>query len=318
MIRVCPLCKSSLTRSSVYFCEYCGGVLPENLQLEKPQVRTLTDIYVNEKKSQQKRPRKSIAVPTVSNTTKGIISGILLGISLSVTFFVLMSPRKPTFLQAPNVIDGNKKVNYETTSSTTEPKLEDSGDYLELGLNIKSGDFGKNEIFSYIPYDSKLFIEFSDSSSLISYFGFLGGEFFTLLENIGTDIGPSYSAFYLDKGVKKGWVVVTFPLSDSVSIKSSQEIFADKVDRALVISQFPELIDEVRLARSGVSKSYEVHPVLISIKPLIPVSGQILIFKNGVGGDSVVEDLIRETLSEELKSVMIEFRDIGNTYLVIK
>ena len=86
----------------------------------------------------------------------------------------------------------------------------------------------------------------------------------------------------------------------------------------MVISQFPEFIDEVRLARSGISKNLDVHPILISIKSLIPPNGQVFILKTCSEGDGVVEDLIRQTLSDELKLIMTSFRDKETTYLVVK
>lgn len=327
-MRICPFCQSHLTASSAYFCEYCGNVLPESLHSDNSVVQEPDKIIKEEKKTKEKRPKISSGKHGISTTAKGIVAGVALGISLSLIFYIVLNPGKikiPTFLNVS--IEFNKGGEYEVEvpvavpeSSNEAGNAQDISDTVEMGLDIKEGSFGQNEIYSYVPYDSKLFVEFNDTATLEPYFGFLGGEFFTLVEKIKDGIAQSYGAFYLTKGTKSGWVVIAFPdLGKNIDVGAGDEIYADTVDKALVISQYPELIDEVRLAKSGVSKSLDVHPVLISIKPLLPSSGQIFIFKSSISdGDSVTEELIRQTLSEELKSIMTSFRNAESTYLVVK
>jgi len=320
MKRICPLCKSSLSLSSVYFCEYCGSVLPEDMHMDRSNEQSIEDNFqkkVEVKKNNPKSPKvKSGSHIRFSN----IIAGIILGVSLSLAFFLLFSPDSLQIkipISLGNSIVVNSRVE-EPIVPETQPATNISDEYLEMGLKLGSGAFGQNDVYSYVPYESRVFIEFNDISSLEPYFGFIGGELFTLVENIRGQISTSYSAFYLNKGLKGGWVVITFPIADDIELGSLSEVYADKVDGALVISQFPEFIDEVRLARSGVSKNLDVHPVLISIKSLIPSNGQIFILKTCSEGDGVVEDLIRQTLSDELKLIMTRFRDKETTYLVIK
>ena len=290
------------------------------MHMGRSNEQSVDDIFHKREEVKKKKPK----TPKVKFGThirfSNIIAGILLGVSLSLAFFLLFSPDKLQIkipVSLGNFVSVDNEVEKPIVSENQPmPSLPD--ECIEMGLGLGSGAFGQNDVYSYVPYESRVFIEFNDISSLEPYFGFLGGEFFTLVENIRGQVSTSYSAFYLNKGLKGGWVIITFPIADDIELGSLSEVYADKVDDALVISQFPEFIDEVRLARSGISKNLDVHPILISIKSLIPPNGQVFILKTCSEGDGVVEDLIRQTLSDELKLIMTSFRDKETTYLVVK
>jgi hypothetical protein len=185
-------------------------------------------------------------------------------------------------------------------------------------MGIKSGPFAQYGVRDLVPYESSFYMEFNDTSTLEPYFGFLGGELFTLNENIKENVEPFYAAFYMTKGIRSGWVILTFLKDPSFDVGNYNEIFTDKIDEVLIISLEPVLIDEVKLAKSEVVKNLSMHPSLISMKPFLPESGQILIIKMEKDGEDVIEQLEEDTLSEDFKKILENYLDNQSPYLVIK
>ena len=327
MKRICPFCKSELTDSSQYFCEYCGNILPDNLYLEfeKPQLDvTEKGVSLNESGVKiSEADKKPCSKSPNGISIKSVVAGVVLGISISTMLFLIFQtgilkdfqkkkiviPKLVVSKTAPTAQNQNKPV---TTNNDIKK------DYLEMGLNLKSGNFGQNDIHTFVPYETPFYIEFNDSSTLDPYFSFLGGEFFTLAESLKGKIQPFYGAFYMKRGLSTGWVLLTFPLDDSIEVGNYKDISTDIVDGVLVISPDPVFIDEVKLARSEVTKNLSLHPVLISTKPVMPKEGQIFMLKTSEDGDIVVEDIFRKTLSSEFKSVLDNFKKGEESYLVIK
>jgi len=310
MKRICPVCKKTLTSSSVYFCEHCGNTLPPELQL-KPFGDNVVRKVINRKVKVKKEP---FDLSKIGISTRSVVVGVLLGIALSLVFFQvlnLMSKPKPSIkVNVPSNVNDRTKE---------KENIDDSNNVVETFSDVKSGDFGQNDIYSYVPYDSSLYFESNDSSTLGSYFSFMGGEFFTLYENIKGSLQPSYGAFYLTKGLKSGWVIISF-ISDGIGNSKDYDSIYTKylTGNALVISQEPVLIDEVTLSKNGISKSLSVHPYLISIKDSIPKSGKEFILKVSKDGDASLENLIKSTLSDEFKNMLIKFRGSNSSYMVIK
>lgn len=327
MKRICPFCKSELTVSSYHFCEYCGNVLPDNLHLEveKPQLevtekdKPLNDSGIKISSAHKKPPLK---IHTGINI-KSVVAGIVLGISISTMLFlvfevdILKDFQRKKIVMPKLVVPKTAPVAQNQNIPAVE-NTEVKKNYLEMGLNLKSGDFGQNDIHTFVPYETPFYIEFNDSDTLDPYFSFLGGEFFTLAESLKGKIQPFYGAFYMKRGLSTGWVLLTFPLDDSIEVGSFKEISTDTVDGVLVISPDPVFIDEVRLARSEITKNLALHPTLISIKSILPKEGQIFMLKTSEDGDIVVDEVIRKTLSDEFKSILENFKKGEESYLVIK
>lgn len=309
MKRICPVCKKTLTSSSVYFCEYCGNSLPSELQI-KPLGDNAVKRVVSKKVKVKKEP---FDLSKIGISTRSVVAGVLLGIALSLVFFQvlnLMSRPKPSLtVTVPKVVD-------------TQPEKEEADNdenIVETSYDLGSGDFGQNDVYSYVPYDSSLYFESNDSSTLGSYFSFMGGEFFTLYESVKDILQPFYGAFHLTKGLKSGWVIIAFTSDNVENNKNYDSIHVKQLsDNVLVISQELVLIDEVILSKNGISKNLSVHPYLISIKDSIPKSGKEFILKVSKDGDASLENLIKSTLSDEFKDMLIKFRGSNSSYMVIK
>lgn len=326
MKRICPFCKSELTVSSRHFCEYCGNTLPDNLHLEveKPQLEgigkeTPPDASGVKISNTDKKP--------LSKSQNGIsirsaVAGVVLGISISTMLFLVFQTSILKDFQKKKIVIPKLIVSKTAPVVQNQNKpVEDNEakkNYLEMGLSLKSGNFGQNDIHTFVPYETPFYIEFNDSSTLDPYFSFLGGEFFTLAESLKGKIQPFYVAFYMKRGISTGWVLLTFPEGDSFEVGSFKDISTDVVDGVLVISPDPVFIDEVRLARSEITKNLSMHPLLISTKSSMPKEGQIFMLKTSKDGDTVIEDLFRKTLSSEFKSVLDNFKKGEESYLVIK
>ena len=166
--------------------------------------------------------------------TRSVVAGVLLGIAISLLFFQalnLMSKPKPALTVT---------IPEEVHPQPKEEKIDEDEQVVEGLPSVKSGDFGQNDIYSYVPYDSSFYFESSDSSTLGSYFSFMGGDFFTIYESIKDSLQSSYGAFHLTKGPKSGWVIITFSLDDVEIIRDFDSIHIEQLlDNVLVISQVP-------------------------------------------------------------------------------
>ena len=310
MKRICPVCKKTLTPSSGYFCEYCGNTLPSELHL-KPSEGSVVKKDVNRKVKVKKEP---FDLSKIGISTRSVVAGVLLGIALSLVFFqvlnLLSKPRPTLTVTVPKDV---------VTTKPKETEVDNSNIVIEDSSSLKSGDFGQIDIYSYVPYEASLYFESNDSSTMGSYFSFMGGDFFTFYESIKGKLQPSYGAFYLTKGLKSGWVIIAFILDDVESLRNYDSIHIKHLsDNVLVISQESILIDEVALSKNGISKNLLVHPRFISIKDSIPKSGKEIILKVSRDGDASLENLIKSTLSDEFKDMLVKFRGSDSSYMVLK
>ena len=303
MKRICPFCNYNLTQASVYFCENCGSVLPDEFQLQ-----SVGSVFENREISKEdKKKKKNRDLKNSSNykQTKNSEEKLIL---LFVAICFVMALGALIFLLIRDVGFFN--------SNHFENSVEDN--CLYLGLNLSSGPFWRNDVLSYVPYDADFYIEINDTSTLNPYFSFLGGEFFTLSEILRDNVKSSYSAFHIKKGADSSWVIIVFPNDKSFQVREFENIFTDLVDDALVISSKPALIEEVKMVKSEISKNISMHPLFISAKPFIAYEGQVFMLKITSDADIVIDNVIRETLSDDFGLIMKSFRDSEKSYLVIK
>ena len=329
MKRICPFCKTELTASSHHFCEYCGSELPEELYLKPEEVVFEKEPFLHNEgvKISEKSAKKDTSLNKVSGgiSIRSIVGGILLGMSISTMIFLAT---QTDFLKLFSIKKGDKKplvINLERSDrknvseeSASSLDIEVKENYRNLGLNLQSGVFGQKDIYSYIPFDFSLYIEISDPETFDPYFSFLGGEFFTLAESLKGKIHPSYSAFYMKRGLSSGWVLIAFPTDTFLEISGNRDIAVDKEGDAILISYEPELIDQVKLAKSEIEKNMAIHPSFVKIKNVLPKEGQVFLLKKSGDGDIVIDETIRNTLSEEFKSILNTFKESEDSYLVIK
>lgn len=310
--------------SSVYFCEGCGSILPEDLRLNSLDHKNIRKIQ----SKNRDRETLNLIKQGFSNfssliSVRSVVIGFVLGLMVSSVFVLIF---RTGFLDYYLKITGPKSSDaHVVTTDSSRTSLDDAQnpstqqtDYINLGLGIKSGSFDQHEVRGYVPYEASFYMELNDTSTLEPYFGFLDGEIFTLNESIKDNVEPFYSAFYMTKGVRSGWVILLFLKDLSVDVGNYNTILVDNIDNILIVSLEPSLIDEVKLAKSEVVKNLSMHPSLISMKSQLPDSGQIFIFKFKKDGDGVVEELENDTLSEEFKMVLKNYIDLGTPYLVIK
>jgi len=322
MKRICPNCELTLSMSSNYFCENCGSVLPEELRFCVGSHKNVQKIETEEKIKKHSKTFKEYASHFISQISmRSVMLGLVLGIMISISFYLFF--KTDTFMNFSKMfktVFPAQEITYQAPVGVVEKTSpsEKEKDYMELGLSIKSGVFGQHSVTDYVPYETPFYMEFNDISTMEPYFGFLGGELFTLNEKIKENTESFYSAFYMSKGIKSGWVILTFLKDESLELGTYNKIFTDKIGKNLIISSEPVLIDEVKLAKSEVTKNLSMHPLFISTKPFLSDTGQILIFKLKKEGEDVVEILEGSTLSDELKSILEKYMDSNSPYLVIK
>lgn len=329
MKRICPFCKSELTASSHHFCEYCGNELPEELYLkpEEPVSGKTPSPYSEGVKISEKPVKKDTTLNKVSRgiSIRSVVGGILMGMSISTMIFLILQTdflktlSNKANVKTPDTVKVQKSnENSEVTKPDNSSETIVKDNSQSLGLNLQSGIFGQNDVYSYIPYDFSLYVEISDPETFDPYFSFLGGEFFTLAESLKGKIESSYSAFYMKKGLSSGWVLIAFPSDNSLEFSGYKDITVDIEDNVLLISYEPELIDQVKLAKSEIEKNMSVHPSFVSVRNIISKEGQVFLLKKPGDGDIVLDEIIRNTLSEEFKSILTIFRESEDSYMVIK
>ncbi len=324
MKRICPFCKYGLTSESVYFCENCGSVLPEDMRtIGKDSVVEDRDRTAFSKNGGHVIKTKKISGKNFrkKRRERSDLPVLLFGFVLIVIMVIFLVNQRTDFIgnffeKGGKRESVSKDITFELQKNNQRDKTEENS--VNLGLNLNSGAFGQNNVRDYVPYDIYFYTEFNDSSTLNPYFSFLGGEFFTLTENLKEDIQSFYSAFYTKKGTKEGWVILVFPKDTSLQMRTYQSISTDLIDDVLVISSEPDLVEGVKMAKSGISKSLSLHPLLISAKPFLPEEGQVFMLKINADADIVIDNLIKDTLSDEFRSVVKNFRDSGKSYLVVK
>lgn len=329
MKRICPFCKSELTASSYHFCEYCGSELPEELY-PKPKEVVLDKVNFTRSegvKVSDKSLKKDTGLNNISRgiSVRSVVGGVLLGMSISTIIFLFTQTgssklfSKKLTIKKPKIVNVEQPVHKsDNAEPETFPEDKNNESTQSLSLGLQSGSFGQNNVYNYIPYDFSLYVEISDPKTFDPYFSFLGGEFFTLAESLKDKINSPYSAFYMKKGLSSGWVVIAFPTDNSLEFPGNKDITVAKEEGALLISYEPELIDQVKLAKSEIEKNMSIHPSFVSIKNILPKEGQVFLLKKQEDGDIVIDETIRETLSEEFKSILTSFKESGDSYLVIK
>ena len=323
MKRICPFCNYNLTPTSVYFCENCGNALPDEFQLQSVgSVFENREISKEDKEKKKSRDLKNSSnyKQTKNNREKLILLFVAVCFVMALGVLIFLLIRDMGFFNS-NFFE-NKSVSSpkETAQNEVQIQKENSAEdnCLYLGLNLSSGSFWRNNVLSYVPYDADFYIEINDASTLNSYFSFLGGEFFTLSEILRDNIKSSYSAFHIKKGADSAWVIIVFPNDKSFQVRKFEDIFTDLVDGALVISPKPALIEEVKMVKSEISKNISMHPLFISAKPFIANEGQVFMLKITSDADIVIDNVIKETLSDDFRLIMKNFGDSEKSYLVIK
>ena len=306
--------------NSVYFCTSCGNVLPESLQLRNLSFRKSITLVFGKKKKERKSSKELISKVLKDIPTLYLLLGVLSFLLIIIGFVFLV--RYSNSRISEMVENRSNVVTQESTpnkvlkpSSDSNLKDEKSKGSSETNLNIKIGDFGQNDIYDYVPYDADFYVEVNDTSTLSSYFGFIGGEFFTLIEGIKNNLSQSYGAFFVDNGAYRDWAIILFPVDKNIDLSSYSKLNVKLVDKALVISNEPGLVTEVINSKSGVAKSLSLNPLFINMKSDIPKNGKLLLLSLTDGGKSVVTDIVRDTSSDELKSIVKEFESTKSNYL---
>jgi len=298
-------------------------VLPEEFQLQSVgSVFENREISKEDKEKKKNRDLKNSSNyrQNKNNKEKLILFFVAICFVIALGGLIFLLIRDIKFFSSNSFENKLTSSPKETAQKEVQTQKENSAEdnCLYLGLNLSSGPFWRNNVLSYVPYDADFYIEINDASTLNSYFSFLGGEFFTLSEILRDNIKSSYSAFHIKKGSDSAWVIIVFPNDESFQVRKFENIFTDLVDDALVISSKPVLIEEVKMVKSEISKNISMHPLFISAKPFIANEGQVFMLKIAPDADIVIDNVIKETLSDDFKLIMKSFGDSEKSYLVIK
>jgi len=324
MKRVCPFCKSDMHANSVYFCVSCGNVLPEGLQLKNLSFKKSEKINLSKSTSTGKKSKVAFRKKSGIVDLKFVSMGILFVVLVGVGFYSLVKLSDLNISKiANNTQDNNSNISDPSDfmpkeNLSTQVELPAEKGVAKMDIKTKSGPFGQKDIYEFIPYDADFYAEFNDPETLEPYFSFMGGDFFTLTENLKGKVENSYSVFFMEKEAKRGWVFVVFPLEEGLSLGVYKDLVIREVEGALIISLQSRLVDEVGTSKAGITKSLSLNPVFITLKPNIPAEGKGLLVSLTENGSRVAGDLMESTSSAELKLIVEAFNKAGSRYLVIQ
>ncbi len=315
MKRICPFCKSVLHKNSSFFCTSCGNVLPDELQLKEMSLKNVREVGEEESKlaffSKHFKNFSKNALSIVN--TKILVFGVSLGIVISVCFYLFVKFTLPTFtnLNIEEIVNnGNKEgVIVSPTKPTNVVSLESS---------IKSGIFGQSKVSEYVPHDIDLYMEFTDFNSFEPYFNFMGGEIFTLSENIKDKVKPFYSVFELTRDGNKYWGFIFFPLKEDLDVGNYSSLTAEKIGTSITVSTNKLVLEEVKNAKLGTQKSLALNSAYVLTKNNLPVEGKVFIMSFNDNGKLEIGNILAKTTSNELKLVINKFKELNSSYIVNK
>ncbi|MFZ2664020.1 MAG: TFIIB-type zinc ribbon-containing protein [Patescibacteria group bacterium] len=317
MKRICPFCKSVLHGNNVCFCTSCGNVLPDNIQLKDISSRNVREMNDVESHSLNLSKFFKNALKNISSNldTRILLTGIGIGILVTICFYLLVRFTLPSFtgLNANETIEEVEKKDKSLVSSPNTPN-----NILNLSTSLKSGIFGQGGVANYVPHDVDLYMEFNDFSSFEPFFNFLGGEIFTLYENIKENVRPFYCAFLATRDGKEYWSFIFFPLKEDINVGSYSGLVTKKVGSALVVSENDLMIEEVESSKSGTQKSLSLDPSYVLVKNNLPVEGKVFVIALNDANKLKVVNILAKTTSEELKLVITSFKELNSNFMVVK
>jgi len=246
-----------------------------------------------------------------------ILIGVGIGILITVGFYLVARFTIPSITGLNKIL----KMEFEEVTQSSESKVEEKkvvSNIVELNVSLKTGLFNQKRVIEYVPYDVDLYLEFNGFDSFEPYFNFMGGEVFTLSENIKDKVNPFFSAFLATRDGKQYWTFIMFPTKLDLNPGTYKDFYSEIVGEALVISTNQIVLTDIKSAKAGTMKSLALNSSYVSTRNTIPVEGKMLLFTFSDGGKNAANDLLVKTTSEELKLIIEAFKILDSNYMVVK
>ncbi|MEK7595554.1 MAG: hypothetical protein AAB443_03150 [Patescibacteria group bacterium] len=320
MERLCPQCKNDLGFSEKYFCLNCGSRLPDEfinlsnvsqLNVSSPPPLVIKDMLVS----------LPILVLKKALFFVGSLIAFVVIINTSYNYYFLNT--------------GGRKLS--TSTETTKGVLiqevlkSESTAFLNV-VEDESFDFEKYT--SMIPYDSDLYIEGHDFTSIHKFifdqvFTKEDVKFANLLKEIILQNPSGFALFSRNKSLKSGEnqrvaAVIfdgNFGSNNTLLEVASKEasVSAKSIYGFLVLASDQELLEDITAAKEKKILSLSLSPKFASEKRSFSGNGKLLVYLSTDGSKKFVGDLASFGLfTDSFSKLLLEVEKINKTGFIVK
>lgn len=281
--RVCPNCSNILADYDNYFCSNCSTQLPEELNklpvsLKVREFTALFPLLYRPKKTKKVlKPKKQKEVEEPVDTRKKSFNEKMI-VLLSIVLIILSS----VFLALYVYLNFYKSVKPKEITLTAKKSV--SNKTLDLKLEAKETNFGKNTLLSYVPSSAIFYAEFSD----VNYFAQkIGGSPFSIDESefdlLKKQLKNEFVLFSFNHKNTLYWAGV-FKLIDAEKTAFFVKTFENPYfnlsveDGNLLVIQKDapkDAVEAIRVVKKGQSLNLSLNPSFIKAMNLLPAIGQV-------------------------------------------
>jgi hypothetical protein len=326
MVRICPSCKSHLSRYDRFFCTNCGETLPGNLidtaGIETKKLEVSAGGVVNIDAGQPAVVSLNAAI-TTGITNKGIFILLYSTILVAVSFTLYLMFQKA--LPAPNraLTGDTPRPVVSATSPSVQPESENQTNKYVITpvCTFSEGALFNPDLIKLVPFDTDLFFETPDPQKLI-------GEFLT--SNITADTkfnefaetnknnftGPS--GFFIIRRSESYIYGFVTGLNSNINLDVVGKGYnVLSLNGFIVLTTDNSLLAEIKDAGDGISKNLGQNPVYASAKAGLGKEGRLSIIPVTKAGAGYMYQLLDKKLSEEMLSVVNSFLNSKLDYAVV-
>jgi len=291
--RICPKCGNKLTKTSNYFCNYCGDILANSL-VSKPIVANVNIAHfdlLTDKKSFK------LFYSIITSKYFALLLFIVALFSLYLLFF-------------------SKKI-----TETTKPVIQQYTDKIGCDGEFICGEFGSDAISTIVPenvalyvegFDFKKFSQFvldydSSYSSLIYELTYLDSKHLALfVENID---GNYYWTFLIESSKDPTGNLINL-------INNPKNIYIGRMSNFYVVSSRRNILGDLQKSKEGLTKNIG-HNNVYTIATNKTKEGQLLILPIGDNGKSIIEKILNnEKAPSYIRTILSKINFEKDTYLI--
>jgi hypothetical protein len=336
MVRICPSCKSHLSRYDRFFCTVCGNTLPSKLADTAEVVEKRPNVFSAE--SLKAAPGQPAPVDTIVGTAAGIVaetgtkpvltvkkiflfvySAGLIGLSfLLFTIFQksLLAPNKNTLVIPSQTVS-------VSTSSVVPQKAEvqNSKYVIKPECSFLEGALFDAGLIKLVPFDVDLFFETSDpqkfmaditGSSIVS-----DTKFKKFAEdNKDNFTGPS-GLFVIKRSDGYIYGFVTKLKAVTPATETEKDPNTLSINGFTIATTDGTILNDVKDAGAEISKNLGQNPVYASAKSVLPKEGRLAIISITKNGNGFLYQLLDKKLTVEFLTIVNSFLDSKLDYAVV-
>lgn len=336
MVRICPSCKSHLSRYDRFFCTVCGNTLPSELADTAEVVEKRPNVFSAESLKAapgQVGPVSTIAGIVAETEEKPGLTGkkIFLFmysaglIGLSFLLFTVFQKATPTLNKNSSVIP-SETVSVSTSSAVPKKvEVQNTKYVIKPACSFLEGALFNADLIKLVPFDTDMFFETSDPQKFMA--AVMGSSIVseTKFKKFAEDNKDNFTGASGLFIVKKadGYVYGFVTKLKTTGAAAGSTTGAEKDSNVLSINGFTvvttdsTILSEVEDAGAGISKNLGQNPVYASAKSVLPKEGKLAIISVTKNGNGFLYQLLDKKLTEEFLTIVNSFLDSKLDYAVV-